>query len=68
METMFSGRHQLTPGEEEKIPFVDRDPAAFSKVISFLRNNQRIGRFDGPAEEDQFYLELEFWGMKPKEE
>ena len=50
LEAMFSGRHEL-PMVDNRV-FVDRDPEAFSLLITYLRNDYNMpaeiikGRYD----------------------
>ena len=61
LEKMFSGRQRLKTG---KNIFINRDVDAFLSMISYLRNDQRIGKFNTEKEEDRFKLELDYWGIK----
>ena len=61
MENLFSGRQRLKTG---KNIFINRDVDAFLSMISYLRNDQRIGKFNNEKEEDRFKLELDYWGIK----
>jgi len=56
---MFSGRH-ISEGKT----FIDRDVEPFLSLISFLRNNQKIASFNDKQKEEQFNLELNYWGFR----
>ena len=69
-QTSMSVRRSLLPSKILHNPtikdgkiFIDRDPVIFGYLISYLRNNYRIGEFDSRFERKQFKLELEYWGL-----
>ena len=66
LEAMFSGRHHL-PKFEGKI-FVDRNPVVFSHIIDYLRNNMQLPEGLDKLEIGKIDLEIQFWGLKPKQE
>ena len=62
LANLFSGRHKLKLDENKKV-FLDRDGRVFENVISYLRNNLKISKFDSTFIKDQFELELKYWKL-----
>ena len=63
LASYFSRRNEKKWAWYNNRVFIDRDGQAFTHVINFLRNNLKISTFNNPFEEDQFYLELEYWKL-----
>ena len=51
LANLFSGKHKLKLDENGKV-FLDRDGASFQNVVSFLRNNLKVGNFDSQFQKE----------------
>ena len=45
------------------VVFLDRNGTIFSYLIDWLRNNMKISEFGDKFTQNQFDLEIEFWGL-----
>lgn len=61
LAALFSGRHRI-PYYKGQV-FIDRDPAPFCHMISFLRTG-KVPVFETANEEIEFLEELEYWQIE----
>lgn len=48
---------------DEKSIFINRNPKTFGYVLDFLRNDCEISKISDEYEQNQFELELKYWGI-----
>ena len=65
----YGDNMRVIKGEQYSEIFIDRDPALFSKLISYLRSDMKVyPEFDSPQEEIAFANELDYWGLPASDE
>ena len=62
---MFAERNDSMLTRVDGRIFVDRDPAIFKYVVSYLRNNQKLPLIHDSFVASLFEKELDFWGLPP---
>ena len=65
LAALFSGRHRV-PYYKGQV-FIDRDPAPFCHMISFLRTG-KVPAFETASEEIEFLEELDYWHIEVEPE
>ena len=62
LSKLFSDMHALKKTGDEV--FIDRDGSTFETLINYLRNERKVfPEFNDKNDENNFYKELQFWGI-----
>ncbi|KAJ4458046.1 putative K+ channel tetramerization subfamily protein [Paratrimastix pyriformis] len=62
LAAMFSGRHSLAKGPDG-VPFIDRNPNIFEKILDFLRTGRLPRWWVHPEERNDFLEEVKYYGL-----
>ncbi|KAJ4458044.1 putative K+ channel tetramerization subfamily protein [Paratrimastix pyriformis] len=62
LAAMFSGRHPLSKGPDG-VPFIDRNPKIFEKILDYLRTGHPPRWWAHPEERNDFLEDLTYFGL-----